>query len=339
MDLNNLGVNFLEHADVERGFVLHNFLLVFNNTFVKSNNARFKSFFEKNRNINKWMVFSDYVLDDKNKPNDVVTFSILPYTEDFFTLGKSIDKLSFKDVKKLKRVKKEFIEFINNSEIINISFIISKKRRLDPLNEKEMLITRYKMAINQIKVWISNDADNKEYLTLLKNYELMLSEVCKPRANLKYIRDIEIVSSLIAYLIFQICNEIEIEVIGWFSDRDALLSYKAAKLSKPIIFDMAHNLYHNLSFNKCEGYKEKFVFGLPEREGKVWYDSYNRIPDLIAATLADYDYENNEISHSKFKPVVEKILTNKEKNIIYELCLDGDVFSAGVLDLAVSCDN
>lgn len=34
--------------------------------------------------------FSDYVLHDKNKPNDVITFSIFPYTENFFELGKKL---------------------------------------------------------------------------------------------------------------------------------------------------------------------------------------------------------------------------------------------------------
>lgn len=333
MNLNELNSGIASHGEGKSGFVIHNFLSVFNDTFNKSNNAKFKAYFKKNSEVSKWMIFSDYVLNDKNKPNDVVTFSILPYAADFFKLGETIETISFKDIKKLKRVNNCFINFINHSEILNISVILSKSRKLDPINEREMLKTRYEMAISQVKIWLSNDSANKHYESLLKNYELLLSEVCKQGANFRYIRDIEIVSSLSAYIVFQICSEIKIEVIGWFSDRDALLSYKAAKFSKPVIFDMAHNLYHNLMFQNDVNYKDSFVFGLPEREGKVWYDSYNRIPDLIAATIADYDYENNKCSHNKFIPVVEKILTNKEKNIIYKLSFDGGEFSAGVLDL------
>ncbi len=281
------------------------------------------------------MIFSDYVLNDKNKPNDVVTFSILPYMADFFELGKAIETVSFKDIKKLKRVNNQFIEFINRGEILNISVILSKDRKLDPINEREMLKTRYEMAISQVKLWLLNSADNDYYKILLRNYELLLSEVCKPSANFRYIRDIEIVSSLAAYIVFQICNEIRVDVIGWFSDRDAMLSYKAAKFSKPVIFDMAHNLYHNLMFLIDNNYKDSFIFGLPETEGRVWYDAYNRIPDLIAATIADYDYENNKCSHEKFVPVIENLLTNKDKNIIYKISFDDGAFSAGVLDICL----
>ncbi|EGQ7675197.1 hypothetical protein [Vibrio parahaemolyticus] len=339
MNFNNLNLGLENPGEGKSGFVIHNFLAALNDTFNQSNNARFKSYFKKNGDVPKWMVFSDYVLNDKSKPNDVVTFSIIPYTADFFKLSEYIDSISFKDIKKLKRVNEGFINFINSSEILNISVLLPKARKLDPINEREMLKTRYEMAINQVKIWLSNDADNKHYKTLLSNYELLLSEVCKSGANFRYIRDIEIVSSLSAYIVFQICTEVKVEIIGWFSDRDALLSYKAAKFSKPIIFDLTHNLYHNLMFQIDEDYKESFVFGLPERNGKVWYDSYNRIPDLIAATLADYNYENNQCSHDKFIPVIEKILTNKEKNIIYKLSLEDDVFSAGVLDLRLEDKN
>ncbi|WP_420240449.1 hypothetical protein, partial [Klebsiella pneumoniae] len=280
------------------------------------------------------------VLYDKNKPNDVVTFSICPYAEDFFELGKRIDSLSFKDTKKLKRINKEFINFIKKSEILNLSILLSKDRKLDPLNEREMLKTRYKMAIKQINIWIENQGEKKYFKQLIKNLQLVLTELDKPGANLKAIRDIEIISSLTAYIAFQISQEIKIDTIGWFSDRDAMLSYKIAKFSKPIIYDLAYNTYHILMYNIDEEYKEKFVFGLPEAEGKVWYDSYNRVPDLIAATLADYNYEKNICSHDKYIPVIEEILADSENSIIYKISFDDpeNPFSAGVISLGLKTD-
>ncbi|EHR5677503.1 hypothetical protein KUJ39_004291, partial [Salmonella enterica] len=277
---------------------------------------------------------------DKNKPNDVVTFSICPYAEDFFELGKRIDSLSFKDTKKLKRINKEFINFIKKSEILNLSILLSKDRKLDPLNEREMLKTRYKMAIKQINIWIENQGEKKYFKQLIKNLQLVLTELDKPGANLKAIRDIEIISSLTAYIAFQISQEIKIDTIGWFSDRDAMLSYKIAKFSKPIIYDLAYNTYHILMYNIDEEYKEKFVFGLPEAEGKVWYDSYNRVPDLIAATLADYNYEKNICSHDKYIPVIEEILADSENSIIYKISFDDpeNPFSAGVISLGLKTD-
>ncbi|EFA4621460.1 hypothetical protein E0N35_17995, partial [Escherichia coli] len=239
MKLEELNTGISQHGEDKAGFVLHNFLVAFDSTFNLSNHIKIENFFQKNKHIAKWMIFSDYVLHDKNKPNDVITFSIFPYTENFFELGKKIDLLSFKDTKKLKRINKEFISFINTSEILNLSILLSKERKLDPLNEREMLKTRYKMAINQINVWIENQGEIKHFRQLINNLKLILDELDKPGANLKAIRDIEIVSSLTAYIAFQISQEIKIDIIGWFSDRDAMLSYKIAKFSKPMIYDLA----------------------------------------------------------------------------------------------------
>lgn len=337
MKLEELTTGVSHHGQESAGFVFHNFLVAFDSTFNQSNHIKIKNFFQKNKRITKWMIFSDYVLHDKNKPNDVITFSIFPYAEDFFELGKKIDSMSFKDTKKLKRINKEFINFIKKSEILNLSILLSKERKLDPLNEREMLKTRYKMAIMQANIWIKNQGEIKHFRQLISNLQLILDELDKPGANLKAIRDIEIVSSLAAYITFQISQEIKIDTIGWFSDRDAMLSYKIARFSQPIMFDLTYNTYHNLMSSINEEYKEKFVFGLPEREGRVWYDSYNRVPDLIAATLADYNYEENICSHAKYIPVIEEILADSERNIIYRILFNNsdNPFSAGVISLGL----
>ena len=98
----------VEHGESKAGIVMHNFLSHFDETFNKSSHALFSEFFIRNGNVSKWMIFSDYALNDKKKPNDVITFSIIPYVGDFDSIGEKIKKLSFKDVKKLKRVNVEF---------------------------------------------------------------------------------------------------------------------------------------------------------------------------------------------------------------------------------------
>jgi len=323
------------HGENKAGIVMHNFLTHFDQTFNKSNHVIFENFFKKNEHVTKWMVFSDYALNDKNKTNDVITFSILPYTNDFFKLSEVIQKHSFKDIKKLKRVNKSFIDFINNNEILNISILFDKNMKLDPYNEREMLKSCYKTAINQIQFWIKSEGEKEYYKYLLSAYNTLLQEVSKQGANLKNIRNIEIVSNLAAYILFQICISSKVNIIGWFSDRDAMLTHKAGKFPKPIIFDLVKNLFHNLMCSVNENYNEKLVFGLPEQKGKLWYDSYNRIPDLIAATLADYDYEKNVCTHDKFIPIIDNVIVNREKTITYRIFLEEHGFSAGLLSFGL----
>ncbi len=321
----------VHHGESKSGIVMHNFLCHLDETFNASSNSLFLDFFQKNKDISKWMIFSDYALNDRNKPNDAITFSIFPYAASFTDLGKLIDKLSFKDIKNLKKVNPKFLNFINESEIMNISIIMDKNMKLDPFNEREALKTCYKTAINQVSYWIKNEGEKENYMRIQKAYNILLDEVTKPGVNLKNIRNIEIVSNLIAYITFQVCKSTDIETIGWFSDRDSMLNHKIAKFSMPVIFDLAHNLFHNLMSSEGSDYTENFVFGLPEKTGSVWYDSFNRIPDLIAATLADYDYKNNLSSHDKFIPVIENILTNRNKCLIYKIHTLNDGFQAGYL--------
>lgn len=321
----------VHHGESKSGIVMHNFLCHLDETFNASSHALFLDFFQKNKDISKWMIFSDYALNDKNKPNDAITFSIFPYTDRFIELGKLIDKLSFKDIKNLKKVNPEFLQFINESDILNISIVMDKNMKLDPFNEREALKTCYKTALNQISHWIKNEGEKENYMRLQKAYNALLEEVSKPRANLRNIRNIEIVSNLIGYMAFQVCKSVNVEIIGWFSDRDSMLTHKIAKFSMPVIFDLAHNLFHNLMFSEGSDYTENFVFGLPEKTGDVWYDSFNRIPDLIAATLADYDCKNNLSSHGKFVPVIESVLTNRKKCLIYKIFTLSNGFQAGYL--------
>lgn len=322
----------VEYGESKAGIVMHNFLCHFDETFNKSSHTLFTDFFRKNENVSKWMIFSDYALNDKNKPNDVITFSILPYVGNFDKLENQIKKLSFKDVKNLKRVNAEFLEFINESEILNISVVLDKNMILDPFNEREMLKKCYKTALNQVDYWIENEGQKEDYLRLKKAYKIMIDEVSRRGVNLRNIRNIEIVSNLIAYIAFQVCLSSKVDIVGWFSDRDSMLNHKSGKFSVPVIFDLAYNLFHVLMSSKDENYVEKFVFGLPEKTGNLWYDSFNRIPDLIAATLADFDYQNNFCSHEKFIPVIENVITNKEKNIIYKISTLEGGFQAGYLD-------
>ncbi|EPG0327006.1 hypothetical protein ACSWSC_000170 [Vibrio alginolyticus] len=320
-----------DYGSSDAGFVIHHFLQRLDDTFNQSSQKNFTDFFKKNKDISKWMIFSDYAFGDRNKPNDVITFSILPYTTDFFKLSEYIDELSFKDIKRLKRVNKEFIEFVDNSEILNISIILPKKWALDPINESKALETRYKLAINQVKYWISNEGDKPYYKSLLSIYSTLLEEVMKPRPNLKAVRNIEVVSSLAAYFTYQVCLVSDVDIIGWFSDRDPMLSYKLSSFNKPVIFDLVKNNFHNYMYNSKGDYKEKFVFGLPEDKGRVWYDSYNRIPDLIAATIADFDLEKNECSHPKFVPVIDKIIVNMPYCMVFKIFYGSNEYSSALL--------
>jgi len=44
-----------------------------------------------------------------------------------------------------------------------------------------------------------------------------------------------------------------------------------------------------------------------------------RIPDIICATLADYDFDNEKFSHEKFTPILENLIASNEKILTMQL--------------------
>jgi hypothetical protein len=311
-----------ENAKSEKmGFPLHFFLDAFNETFYKSCKKDFDNFFIQHKNVGKWLVFSDYALYDKSKKKDVITFSIVPYILNFDEFSDLLKNLSSNDLKKSRKVSEQFIEFIKNGPVFNISVNLGRNRRLHS-DEKFYHESRFSMMIEMLEYWCITTPEGKEnYIELIKKIAHLKDIVKNPGSNLKVIRDIEILSSLASYIMFEITKVIPVELIGWFSDRDSLLSYKAGKFKSPIIFDFISLLYYLFCENESVHTKSKLVLGVPESDsdGKLWYDGFNRIPDLIAGTYADYDSINQVSTHKKFIPVIEQLFTQSSKNLFFDV--------------------
>ena len=110
----------------------------------------------------------------------------------------------------------------------------------------------------------------------------------------------------------------KLEVIGWFSDRDTIIYYKEKKLGGCFIFQYIQDLYH--VFCESKNLRQSSIaFGLPDEQSEMWFDELVRLPDFIAGTLADYNKEENEFSHDKFIPLFERVFTNENKNLIFNV--------------------
>ncbi len=91
----------------------------------------------------------------------------------------------------------------------------------------------------------------------------------------------------------------DIEIIGWFSDRDKLLDFKKQKLRKPFIVELISNYFHVFCENQSLHTQTKLAFGIPEKNGKMWYDECIRLCDYICGTIADFNFENCNVMSLK----------------------------------------
>lgn len=137
----------------------------FHSTFLKTSLTDFRRYLAvfKELKVSKWLIFSDYCFDDPNKLYDALTFTIVPYVNDFNELQQYIKNLAPKDLKKTKEVKPEFCEFIKSGYTFNITVILNKNnKKFLPLNA-DNAIKEIETLQNIFESWIINKPINKEY--------------------------------------------------------------------------------------------------------------------------------------------------------------------------------
>ena len=302
-----------------KGFGLFPAIEAFQETFEKGAADSLRRFLVEYP-AKKWMVFTDYAFYDPKKNADVFVLSLFPYAADFNRLSSQLQDLSFKDVKDLPRVNPAFISYLRAAPIANIAIFLQANRRLSPFDERGAMVNFLVGLEEMNRDWcLSTPEETEHYKRNLKDLKHIKRLVQVGQVNQRLLRDGILVASITAYVLFRVAQITAAEKIGWFSDRDALLSYQSAKLSEPLVFQLLHTYYHVLCERNGMASNGNPLLGDPEASGPLFYDSFLRVPDLIAGTLADVNFSGIEFSHPKFEPVFHDLLVSNEKNIFFGL--------------------
>lgn len=290
------------------------FLRIFDETFHKSGYLNFAQFMKNNSNCSKWMIFSDYVIGDPNKSNDVFTFSLLPATISIGWLMDKVHELSPKDVKNTRSINAEFLELIKKLPMFHISIIFNKSRKLDFDDEQKFFAEKTDSAIGMLKHWIkTTPANKKRYQDEIKSLNVLKNEITRKNPNLKLIRDIDILACLIAYIKLEMVKLTPIDTIGWFSDRDKMLDFNSGKIKTPLIHDLIDSYFYLFRQSENIQHRIEVCFGRPEESGKMWYDDLNRFPDYISGTIADMNFEDGKVTNGKFTAIIEGLIASNDK--------------------------
>lgn len=286
------------------------------------------------KHVRKWKCFTDYCFDDKNKANNVVTFSIIPYITDYFILEAFLKEKVRADLKNSKTVHKDFIQFLNKYPLINFSFILNDRKKLfgeTAIKQKENLLSEYSRIKEQYQVWISNEPDKIAYYSgYIKKINACLNDIRRDKKIKIYI-DILLVSFLGAYVSNLIVSRVNhLETFGWFSDRDRI-----GDIEDSLVLYLFHNNLHGLMNSK------NFNFAAtPARSTtKIFYEEYIKIPDYIAGTLADYNMKDNLISKEKFDTILTDYMAdNTYNNYVFRIFKDDNAFKCSRIDILKKAD-
>lgn len=222
------------------------------------------------------------------------------------------------DLKKLRSVNDTFISFLKEGPVFNITLILDRERRMHS-DEKLYHISRIDAMIDMLECWCTSTPNGKEkYKKTIKEVKQLKQLVKSSKLNLPILRDIEIIASLAAYLLTEISERANFEIIAWLSDRDSMLTFKH-KFIGDYLLEQVSKLYHIFFVNSNIDSKGKLILTKPEAAGELAYDSFVRVPDYIAGTLADFDFNKQEASHSKFDTIRDGVFTAEKRNIFYKL--------------------
>ena len=196
-------------------------------TFNKSAIWDLRHYLTLNNHSRKFLIFSDYCIDDINKPNDVVTFTIMPHDEYIEDTKTTINGFTKKDIKSKSLVESKFLEYMNEPRFFHISYILTERRgvtQIEGLVQRDVVLAMIDNTLKMLDSWIVNTPSNAEYFKSIKN-KLRTSKTAAQRksANFKLLRDVITISMLAGVLAFLLTKEGSAEVVGWFSDRDKII--------------------------------------------------------------------------------------------------------------------
>ncbi len=289
-----------------------------------------RKFLLRANNATKWMIYSDYCLDDINKPNDVLTFVLMPYLNEneYQKVDIIIQQLQANDIKKIRSVNSKFLSYLRGLPIFSFSFVVNDRKLLFGKNGEERLNSVIKI-LNEFKTqyetWMKNATAEhpvEYYRVSIKKFEQIINEI-SVRKNIKLLQDIILIACLASLYASKILKELpsNIEIVGWFPDRD-----KSNEAHNNIITQMVDVLLYN---HLPHDMWMKIVVSDPDSTKIPFYDNENRIADFICGTIADYDIDSNKVSKDKFSKVLEELCADNSCVKIYRIKCKEDPLKIG----------
>lgn len=258
-------------------------------------------------NNRKWVCCSDYSF-DKNKPNDVITFSLIPVIGNLQILNDTINKIAPSEIKKAKTVSPLFLSLMKDSPIINFSFIL-ENHKYHLWNDNKELSENINIGLDRltksIQSWESVKGPLNEWHKGVIDKINEVGRTIKGKRKIRIIKNLFLITALGSCICTQIANRINMEALCWISDRDEIhdvSNYFAVDLFN--IELIQHLVNPDIQFSAAKA----------SSRDNEWYDGLIKIPDYITGVLADYSITTGSISHSKFEPIIKQLLIDNRRN-------------------------
>ncbi len=292
-------------------------------TFNKSAKDDLKKFLNSFSYCKKFLLISDYCINDKTKRNDLYSFVLIPGSE-LENISNTIKKQLITDYKHITKLSDENTKALKDLPYLAINIIIPHKfqdiLKVSNYDQKTKndFANIIQNTLKMLDLWIKNNPERKELYNNYKiKYKKLLQESKKNSFNINlYLRSF-FTSTIAGYIIHEVEKYTNSNTLGWGSDRDSMLSSNDGMLYDNFLIQ--YNGFSKNDEDWVDNDNCELNILIPEEKGDNWYDEYIRLPDYCAGSLstmflnsewevADIELTENQIT--KAKEVLKAINTH-----------------------------
>jgi hypothetical protein len=240
----------------------------------------------KDHRTDRWLLFSDYVLKQPHRPNDVFAFTIVPGGHYLAALTRDFEATARRDFKDIKSVSEPMVRLLSDPRLFSFCFIVDPSR----------VLTRNVAAVRGMLDRTIARLEKSDHKALregeLRKLKALRRKAAMQGFNVRLFDNMILAAAFAAFLSYLICSYRRAARIGWFSDRDDITaSYQA----------FVHHLYASDVVAFCGRYLGGWtgpalgVNAPVEPGGALWCDAFLRVPDYLAGTVSAWNIDEDRI--------------------------------------------
>ena len=241
-----------------------------------------------------WTVMSDYCLDAPNK-NDCITFTISPILGQVEPVAKILDKKLPAEIKKMKQVPQETIDFIKKQkEFFSLVFLF-------PDQDKLFNIQYFKTDMLALAESPMIPEESR------KRLKVFARSLERKGLHKKVLQNLSLVSFLYGRIVEFLTIKHYTEAIHWFPDRDSIM-----REGKGIIRELA-NVHCTNAIAGRTRYPEVHIGGENLATGEFVFDPFTRYPDIITGVFSSLPIFNSCELKEKHQQLLKGAILNNPR--------------------------
>lgn len=239
----------------------------------------------------RWLLFSDYVLNNPDRYHDVYAFTLMPGGQYWESVAGDCHSNAIRDFKDVRTIDSATLSLLRDDRFFTVCVAIKKPGLMT--SDRSIL----RQIVDRSVLKMEQNRPTGANLTRLLKMRNLQQEMNAKRFNVRLLNYSILASTFAGYLTYLVASYWRAARFGWFSDRDALIDANEAIAHSFYATAVAANCYHG-----CSGWAGPDLGSnlAPAPDGTPWSDPFTRIPDYFAGAVAGWDFEQNMVLGEKY---------------------------------------